>query len=279
MKIRFTADSTCDMSAEFRDRYQVELIPLSVELGGKYYKDGVDIFPDQIITAVNQGANLPKTAALNVEEYKEVFTRVLKDCDAIIHFNLSSDFSSCHQNARLAAEDLPVYVVDTRNLSSGSSLVIAEAADMLEAGMDVEKVVEELKTVVDKVDASFILDRLDYLYKGGRCSMLAMLGANVLHLRPCIELKDGKMGVGKKYRGTYERCLKQYVADRLKEANQISAKRVYLTHSGISAEAMKMVREMALAAIPFADVFETRAGCTITSHCGDNTFGILMVRK
>jgi len=279
MKIRFTADSTCDMSADFREKYQVELIPLSVELNGNYYKDGVDITPDEIITAVNQGANLPKTAALNVEEYKEVFTRVLKDCDAIIHFNLSSEFSSCHQNARLAAEDLPVYVVDTRNLSSGSSLVIAEAADMLEQGMDIGKVVEDLKTIVVEVDASFILDRLDYLYKGGRCSMLAMLGANVLRLKPCIEVVDGKMGVGKKYRGTYERCLKQYLADRMKDVDQISTKRVYLTHTGLAPETIETIKKIVSETIPFEEVYENRAGSTITSHCGENTFGILMVRK
>ena len=279
MKIRFTADSTCDMSADFRERYQVELIPLSVELDGKYYKDGVDIFPDDIIAAVNKGANLPKTSALNVSEYREVFERMLKDCDAVIHFNIGSGFSSCHQNARLAAEDLPVYVVDTCNLSSGSSLVIAEAADMLEAGMDVEKVVEELKTVVEKVDASFILDRLDYLYKGGRCSMVAMLGANVLRLKPCIEVVDGKMGVGKKYRGTYERCLKQYIADRLSDKENISTKRVYITHTGIAPEAVEAIKKITLDTIPFAEVFENRAGSTITSHCGENTCGILMVRK
>ena len=280
MKIRFTADSTCDMSAEFREKYQVELIPLSVELNGKYYKDGVDIFPDDIITAVNQGANLPKTAALNVEEYKEVFTRVLKDCDAIIHFNISTGFSSCHQNARLAAEDLPVYCIDTRNLSSGSSLVIAEAADRLEQGMDIEQVVKELETiVVDKVDASFILDRLDYLYKGGRCSMVAMLGANVLRLKPCIEVVDGKMGVGKKYRGTYERCLRQYLADRFRIKDQMKAKRIFITHTGLNENALNTIREIVASEMQFDEVFEVRAGCSITSHCGENTFGILMVRK
>ena len=279
MKIRFTADSTCDMSAEFRDRYQVELIPLSVELNGKYYKDGVDIFPDDIITAVNQGSALPKTSALNVSEYTEVFTRMLKDCDAIIHFNIGSGFSSCHQNARLAAEDLPVYVIDTENLSSGSSLLIAEAADMLEQGMPVEQVAEELKKLTAKVDASFIVDRLDYLYKGGRCSMVAMLGANVLRLKPCIEVVDGKMGVGKKYRGTYERCLKQYINDRLADKENISTKRVYITHTGVAAETIENIKKMVAEQITFVDVFDNRAGSTITSHCGENTLGILMVRK
>ena len=279
MRIRFTADSTCDMSSAFIERYQVRVLPLCVEMGGKLYKDGVDLTPEEIITRVNAGENLPRTSAINAAEYREVFEEELKNYDAVLHFCISSEMSCSYQNACLAAEDLPVYCIDSRSLSSGIALLIAEAADMAEEGMEAAQIAEELKTLHEKLDVSFILDRLDYLYKGGRCSMLAMLGANVLHLRPCIELKDGKMGVGKKYRGTYERCLKQYVADRLKDAEQISPKRVYLTHTGISDEDLKAVREMALAAIPFADVFETRAGCTITSHCGDNTFGILMVRK
>jgi len=279
MKIRFTADSTCDMSVDFIERYQVKVFPLSVQMGDKLYKDGVDITPEEIITRVNAGENLPKTSAVNAAEYREVFEELLRDCDAILHFSISSEMSCSYQNACLAAEDLPVYCVDSRSLSSGIALLLAEAADMAEEGKDAAEIAEALKSIQEKLDVSFILDRLDYLYKGGRCSMLTMLGANVLHLRPCIEVRDGKMGVGKKYRGTYERCLKQYVADRLKDAEQISAKRVYLTHTGISPEALKMVRKMALEAIPFADVFETRAGCTITSHCGDNTFGILMVRK
>ena len=279
MKIRFTADSTCDMSADFIERYQVRVIPLSVQMGGNIYRDGVDITPEEIISRVNSGEPLPKTSAVNAAEYREVFEEVLKDCDAILHFCISSEMSCSYQNACLGAEDLPVYCIDSRSLSSGIALLLAEAADLVESGMDAGKIAGELEKIHEKLDVSFILDRLDYLHKGGRCSMLAVLGANVLHLRPCIELKDGKMGVGKKYRGAYERCLRQYVADRLKAAEEISPKRVYLTHTGISAETLKTVREMALEAIPFAEVYETRAGCTITSHCGDNTFGILMVRK
>ena len=279
MRIRFSADSTCDMSAEFIQRYQVKVFPLSVQMGGKYYQDGVDITPEEIIARVNKGEALPKTAAVNAAEYREVFEEMLRDCDAVLHFAISSEMSCSYQNACLGAEGLPVYCVDSRSLSSGIALLLAEAADLRDEGMEAAAIAEEMKKIQEKLDVSFILDRLDYLYKGGRCSMLTVMGANVLHLKPCIEVKDGKMGVGKKYRGAYERCLRQYVADRLKDAAEISPKRVYLTHTGISPEALKMVREMALEAIPFADVFETRAGCTITSHCGDNTFGILMVRK
>ena len=279
MKIRFTADSTCDMSAAFIERYNVEIIPLRIELDGKYYTDGVDLTPDEIITRVNGGASLPKTSAINAAEYREVFTRLLKDCDAILHFNIGSEFSSCWQNACMAAEGLNVWCIDSCNLSSGIALMIAEAADRAEAGMEAAAIAEELKEVAGKIDASFIVDRLDYLYKGGRCSMLAMLGANMLHIRPSIEVKDGKMVVGRKYRGTYERCLRQYLADRLKAKEEIKPRRVYLTHTGLNEKAIASIREIVAGEIEFDEVFETRAGCSITSHCGENTFGILMVRK
>ena len=279
MKIRFSADSTCDMNAEFLARYPVESIPLTVDLEGKSHRDGVDITPDEIISRVNGGAPLPKTAAVNSEDYRAVFTRLLEDCDAVIHFNISSDFSCCHQNATLAAEGLPVYCMDSRNLSSGTALLVAEAYDRANAGMPAEQIAEEVRAMVDKIDTSFILDRLDYLYKGGRCSMLSLLGANVLHIRPCIEVVNGKMVVGKKYRGTYERCLRQYLADRLRAKDEIVPQRVFITHTGVSNVAIDSILDIVRSAIPFAEVYETRAGCSITCHCGENCCGILMVRK
>ena len=279
MKIRFSADSTCDMTPEFIARYQVKVIPLSVELDGKFYKDGLDITPDDIISRVNQSAALPKTSAINVDEYRQAFDELLKDADAVLHFDISSEFSSCWQNACIAAEGLPVYCIDSRNLSTGIAMLLAEAADRAEAGMAPEAIVSELKELYDKVDVSFIVDRLDYLYKGGRCSMVAMLGANVLHLRPCIEVTDGKMVVGKKYRGTYERCLRQYLTDRLKDREALSEKRVFLTHTGLAPSALETIRAIVAEAIPFAEVYEVRAGCSLTSHCGENTFGIILLRK
>lgn len=279
MKIRFSADSTCDMTPEFIERYQVKVIPLSVELDGAFYKDGLDITPDDIISRVNQGSALPKTSAINVDEYRQAFNELLQEADAVLHFDISSEFSSCWQNACIAAEGLPVYCIDSRNLSSGIALLLAEAADRAEAGMAPEAIVEELKGLYDKADVSFIVDRLDYLYKGGRCSMVAMLGANVLHLRPCIEVTDGKMVVGKKYRGTYERCLRQYLADRLKDKDALSTRRVFLTHTGLAPAALETIRKVVAEAVPFSEVFEVRAGCSITSHCGENTFGIILMHK
>ena len=279
MKIHFSADSTCDVSPEFLARYPVEILPLAVELEGKFYRDGVDLTPDTIISRVNAGAALPKTSAINVEEYREAFTRALETSDAVIHFNISSDFSSCYQNAFIAAEGLNVWCIDSRNLSTGITMLLAEGFDRAEAGMEPGQIAQELRQRADKVDVSFIVDRLDYLYKGGRCSALAMLGANVLHIRPCIEVKDGKMGVCRKYRGSYERCLKQYIADRMRTKDDVKPRRVFLTHTGVAAQAVQAVREMVLQEVPFAKVYEVRAGCSITSHCGENTFGIIMYHE
>ena len=279
MKIHFSADSTCDVSPEFLARYPVEILPLSVELEGKFYRDGVDLTPDTIISRVNAGAALPKTSAINVEEYREAFTRALETSDAVIHFNISSDFSSCHQNACIAAEGLNVWCIDSRNLSTGITMLLAEGFDRAEADMEPEQIAKELRARVDKVDVSFIVDRLDYLYKGGRCSALAMLGANMLHIRPCIEVKDGKMGVCRKYRGSYERCLRQYIADRMRSKDDVKPRRIFLTHTGVAAQAVEAVREMVLQEVPFAEVYEVRAGCSITRHCGENTFGIIMYHE
>ena len=279
MKIHFSADSTCDVSPEFLARYPVEILPLSVELEGKFYRNGVDLTPDTIISRVNAGAALPKTSAINVEEYREAFTRALETSDAVIHFNISSDFSSCHQNACIAAEGLNVWCIDSRNLSTGITMLLAEGFDRAEAGMEPEQIAKELRQRVDKVDVSFIVDRLDYLYKGGRCSALAMLGANVLHIRPCIEVKDGKMGVCRKYRGSYERCLRQYIADRMRSKDDVKPQRIFLTHTGVAAQAVEAVREMVLQEVPFVEVYEVRAGCSITSHCGENTFGTIMYHE
>ena len=280
MKIRITADSTCDLSPEYIAQHGVSIVPLTVSMGGKDYTDGADIAPDDIFRHVDAGGDLPKTAAVNVADYRAKFEALLRECDAIIHFNISADFSSCHEHAVAAAEGLPVYCVDSRNLSSGIALLLCEAVDMIEAGCDDPKaILDHVNGLIDKVDASFIIDRLDFLYKGGRCSMVAMLGANLLKLRPCIEVTGGKMVVGKKFRGTYERCLKQYVEDRLRNPDAVSAKRIFITHTGVTREQFELTKKLVLEHVPFEEVLEVRAGCSITSHCGQGTLGVLFIRK
>ncbi len=280
MKICISADSTCDLSREYVETHHIAVMPLTVTMGGKDYTDGVDIAPDDIFRHVDAGGDLPKTAAVNIQAYRERFKALLKDCDAVIHFNISAEFSSCYDNAVAAAQGLPVHCVDSRNLSSGIALLVCEAVDMVEAGCgDAQAILEHVRGLIDKVDASFILDRLDYLYKGGRCSMVSVLGANLLKLKPCIEVVDGKMIVGKKFRGAYSRCLKQYVDDRLRDPDAVDGKRIFITHTGVSREDFELTKAAVLAHKSFGEIMEVRAGCSITSHCGQGTLGILFIRK
>ena len=281
MKIRIMTDSTCDLSPELIERYAVTVLPLTVTLNGRVYSDdGVALTPDDIFRAVADGADLPKTSAINVNTYREAFTEALMDCDALLHFAISAEFSSCHANARLAAEDLPVYCVDSRNLSTGIGLLVAEAVDLVEAGCgDPEAVVKHCEGLIDKVDCSFILNRLDYLHKGGRCSMVAMLGANMLHLKPCIEVVDGGMIVGRKFRGSLDRCVRQYVEDRLHDPETLDGKRCAIVHTNLSPDQIAIIRTIVESSKRFDEIMEVRAGSTICSHCGENTMGLILMRK
>lgn len=279
MKIRISVDSTNDLSPALVEKYDIKVVPLAVNVGGKIHRDMVDITPDQIYAHVDGGGDLPKTSAVNADEYHALFEEWLKDCDALIHINISSEMSACHQNARLASEDLNVFPVDSRNLSTGSGLLALRACEMAEEGMEPAAIAEELTKMVDKVDASFLAGRLDYLHKGGRCSAVAMLGANLLKLRPCIEVHDGAMGVGKKYRGPFIRCLETYVKDRLAGAEDIDTRRIFITHSGVEDKVIEAVRKAVEGCMAFDEILVTRAGCTVSSHCGDSTLGILYMHK
>ena len=278
--IIISSDSTCDLSAELRERYNVSIIPLGVTLGDKTYFDGVDIVPDDIYAHHDKTGELPKTTAANVGDCIDYFKPFAEAGKTVIHLSLSAEFSSTYNNACLAASEFEnIYVVDSRNLSTGNGLLVIAAAEMAQSGMEATEIVEKLNAMALCVDASFVIDKLDYLHKGGRCSALAMLGANVLKLKPCIEVKNGKMGVGKKYRGKYGAVLKEYVAERLANIDDIDLDRVFVTHAGVDMEIVNAVVEQVKATAPFKEVFMTRAGCTISSHCGADTLGVLFVRK
>lgn len=278
--IIISSDSTCDLSAELRERYNVSIIPLGVTLGDKTYFDGVDIVPDDIYAHHTKTGELPKTTAANVGDCIDYFKPFADAGKTVIHLALSAEFSSTYNNACLAASEFEnVYVVDSRNLSTGNGLLVIAAAEMAQSGMEAAEIVEKLNALAPCVDASFVIDKLDYLHKGGRCSALAMLGANVLKLKPCIEVKNGKMGVGKKYRGKYSAVLKEYVAERLADTENIDLDRVFVTHAGVDSEIVNAVVEQVKEIAPFKEVFMTRAGCTISSHCGADTLGVLFVRK
>ena len=278
--IVISSDSTSDLSPALRERYNIQIIPLGVTLGDKTYFDGVDITPDDIYEHHKKTGELPKTTAANVGDCIDFFKPFVDEGKTVIHFTISGEMSSTYNNACLAASELSnVYVIDSRNLSTGGGLLVVAAAEMASNGMQAEEIIKKISELVPCVDASFVIDSLEYLHKGGRCSAVAMLGANLLKLKPCIEVKNGKMDVGKKYRGKYSEVLKQYVTERIGDASDIDLDRVFVTHAGCDMEMVNQIVEQVKQAAPFKEVFLTRAGCTISSHCGANTLGVLFIRK
>ena len=280
MKIKITADSTCDLSPALLEQHHISILPLYINLGDKCLRDGLEIVPDDIYTHVSSGGDLATTAAVNIGDYIDAFSPLSKENDAVIHFNISSDFSSCYQNATLAAQEFDnVYPIDSRNLSTGQGLLVLLGAELAESGMAAEEIVKILNASAERVDASFIVSQLTYLKKGGRCSSVAALGANLLNLKPCIEVVNGKMQVGKKYRGSFQKCIDLYVRDRLANMDQIDTSRIFITHSGVDEAAIEAARQAICACGDFREIIVTRAGCTISSHCGPGTLGVLFVRK
>ena len=280
MRYQITSDSTCDLSPEQLEKYNIRLLSLYVDMDGRTLRDGVDVKPDDIYAHVAAGGGLPKTAAVNMADYVRAFTELSAKNDFVIHVCISMDFSCCYQNAKLAAADFDnVYVVDSRNLSTGHGLVVLEAERMAREGMEPEAIVAALEALTGRVEASFILDRLDYMKKGGRCSAVTLLGANLLRLRPCIEVRDGKMGVGKKYRGSFEKCLVQYITDKLSGRTDLELRRVFITHSGLPEQTVQKAVETVQSLQKFEEIDVTRAGCTVSSHCGPGTIGVLFIRK
>lgn len=280
MKIKITADSTCDLSPELIKENQITLAPLTVMKGEKTYRDGVDITPADIFSHVDAGGSLCSTAAVSIGEYQALFAAYSAVSDAVIHITIGSGFSACYQNACLAAEGFPkVRVIDSRNLSTGQGHVVLEACKLAKTCTDLEEICENLRQLTSRVEASFLINRLDYMVKGGRCSSVMALGANLLHLKPCIEVKDGTMQVVKKYRGPYAKCLANYVQDRLAGRTDISRERLFITYTPMDGEALQAVRDAVAQCPPFTQVYETTAGCTVSCHCGPDTLGVLFIRK
>lgn len=282
MKIKISADSTCDLSQELIEAYGIDILPLYIIKNGESFIDGKNITADDIYAHVAAGGEITTTAAVGVADYADYFSKTLESYDAIIHFHISGEMSACYQNACIAAAELSnVFPVDSRNLSTGIGLLVLDAAELAREGkLTAEEIVAAVQAKREKLDVSFLVDTLAYLRKGGRCSAVAALGANLLGLKPCIEVKDGKMGVGKKYRGKMDKCLQQYVKERLEGRTDIDLKRIFITESGGYSDAqIEEIKAEILQYQPFAEVLHTRAGCTISSHCGPGTLGILYAHK
>ena len=277
--IKITADSTCDLSPSLLEKLEISLMPLHVLIDEEDFRDGVDITPKEIFQYVGEQGKSCSTAAVNTFEYESFFKEHAPNYDAIIHICLGVDFSSCYQNAKIAAANYDnVYVVNSNNLSTGSGHVVYEAALLAKEGLAPEQICTRLEAMIPNVDASFVIDKMDYLRKGGRCSGIEAFGATLLKIKPSIEVIDGKMKVGKKYRGNFERCLENYIKDRLGNSENIDKSRIFITHSHCSPETIAKVKELVEQYVAFEEVIETTAGCTISSHCGPNTLGILYKR-
>ena len=281
MTIKITSDSTCDLSQALIEKYRIGILPLYITKDGESFKDGLEITPADIMAYTAQTGKLCSTASVSVYDYGETFRPLSEQFDAVIHICLSSEFSSCYQNACTAAAEFGnVYVVDSRNLSTGQGHIVIEAARLAEQGdLSPEEIVARLNELTGKVEASFLLDRLDYMVKGGRCSTVAALGANLLRLKPCIEVVDGKMRVGKKYRGAFNKCIRDYVTERLKGREDLRGDRVFITHAAAEPDTVEAARAAVAESYAFGETYETTAGSTIMCHCGPHTLGVLFIRK
>ena len=267
---------------ELKEKYQVHYYPFHIILEGKDYQDNVDITPGDIFQRYYEKKVLPKTAAINVEEYVNYFRPFLEQGYEVVHLNLGSALSSAHQNCMLAARELKgVYPVDSGNLSTGIGHLVLDAGEMIKEGLGAEEIAGKLNQRKNLVHSSFILDTLKFMSAGGRCSNVMALGANLLNIKPCIEVnnKDGSMDVGKKYRGSLKKVLPLYVKDKLQEYQGICTDKIFITHSGIDQEYIELVKEAIQEEKEFQNIYVTRASCTISCHCGPNTLGILFETK
>lgn len=280
-KVKITADTVCDLSEELKQRYGISTVPLYVTMDSETLRDGMDINQKDVFSYYRTTGKLCSTSAVNVDDFTQFFKKELEGYDELIIITISSDFSSCYQNACIAAEEFDnVYVVDSRNLSTGEGLVAVSAAKLAEKGLSAGEIVTKLNNdIIPRVDASFIVANVEYLHKGGRCSSIAALGANLLKLKPCIDVIEGKMKVTKKYRGNMEKCISEYVKDRLTQVTNVDNELIFVTHTASKPEYHQLAVQEIQKYKAFNEIATTDAGCTVACHCGEDTLGILFIRK
>lgn len=273
------ADSTCDLPQELLDKYAIATLPLSIIVDGKNYQDGIDIDADKLFSLVEEQGTAT-TAAVSVGAYVDYFAQRRAQYDAVIHFTISAELSSCYQNACIAAAEFDnVYVIDSRSLSLGIGMLVTDAAKMAAEGMAAQEIVAQLEAKKEKLDVSFVLSTLEYMRRGGRCSSVTAIGANLLQFRPCISMREGKLGVSKKYRGAFENVLAKYAEDRLADAETVDTQRLFIVHSGVEESVLEQFRAAVSERVSFAQVDIVRAGCTISNHCGPGCASLMFYRK
>lgn len=282
-KVIISADCTCDINPEIQERYNIQLLDWRIELDGKEYVDNVEIFPDDLYKAWREKKILPRSSAATLFDFKKHFEPLLAEGYEIVHLDLGSGISSTYQNCCTAAKELGnVYPVDTQNLSSGTGHLVIEAAKLAEQGKSGAEIQKAIEDMCSKVHTSFLLDTLEFMKAGGRCSSVVALGANLLKLKPCIEVDNqngSKMAVGKKYRGDLEKCIRQYVNDKLAGRDDINTERLFIAHSGSPDSDIHAAVEEAKKLHDFQEVYVTRASCVISTHCGPRTLGLFFMTK
>lgn len=281
--IKIIADSTCDLTDEILQRYDIDILPLYIHLGEKEYKDRLEIQPEDIFSWSNDNNTTPKTAAPSIEDAIEAMKPYVEKGDEILMFAISEDMSATANVMRLAAEHLNykehVHVIDSASLSTGNGLLIVEAAIMAENKVPVKEIVDAIEELKPDVRASFVVDTLTYLHRGGRCSATTALAGSLLKIKPSIIVKDGKMDADKKYRGKLNKVILQYVQDMEQELLHAKKDRVFITHSGCDREIVDSVRAYLESLEHFGEIIETRAGSVISSHCGPGTLGVLFIKE
>lgn len=281
--VAITADSTCDLPQSYVTENEITIIPLSILLGDKSYRDGIDVTPEDIYRYVDKNGVLPKTSAVTPAEYHKVFKSLTDEGKKVVHIGFSSGLSSSFQNACVAAQDFDdVYCVDSKSLCTAMGLLVLKACDFRDKGMDAKRIADKVNKLVPKVSATFVLENLEYLHKGGRCSSVAKFGANVLGIKPSIavENQSGKLEVAKKYRGKMDAVYKQYASDRLNEIKKVQPDRVVIANSGgVSPDTLAFVKGLIEGKDRFENIILADAGCTISSHCGPKTLAIFYIKR
>ncbi len=280
MKIKITADSTCDLSAELLQKWDISLMPMHILMGEKSYLDGVTVHPADVFAHVNAGGKMPKSAAANLVEYTEFFAPFAQEYEAVIHISVGSKFSSCCQNARLAAQEFEnVYVVDSENICTGQGYLVLRAAKFAADGLPPRNIQMRLQSLAKRVELSFVLDRLDYMAKSGRCSGVLAFGANILGIKPALEVINGELKVVKKYRGSLPICVGKYITERLADREDIEDGLVFVSSCQPKPGCMDAVKAGLQKYGHFRECYETDIGTTIGGYSGPGTIGIVFARK
>ena len=280
VKIKITADSTCDLSAELLQKWNISLMPMHILMGEESYLDGVTVHPADVFAHVNAGGKMSKSAAANLVEYTEFFAPFAAEYEAVIHISVGSKFSSCCQNARLAAQEFEnVYVVDSENICTGQGYLVLRAAKFAADGLPPRNIQMRLQSLAKRVELSFVLDRLDYMAKSGRCSGVLAFGANLLGIKPALEVIDGELKVVKKYRGSLPICVGKYITDRLADREDIEDGLVFISSCQPKPGCMEAVKAGLTKYGSFKECYETDIGTTIGGYSGPGTIGIVFARK